>query len=178
MREATDNNVFNNSAMRCGTQLGVLWIIMYASCILGFNNIFFALFFFVLYCASPFYAGYLAASYRNKECGGIISFSRSWMFVLIMYLCASLLAAIAQFIYFRFIDNGYFVEVIQNSTKIILENPEIFGNMAQELETAINNFQAMKTHDIVFSMLSSNMMNGTILAPIIAMFVKRNPETI
>ena len=55
-------------------------------------------------------------------------------------------------------------------------NPEIFDTMAKDFNAAIQEYQNLDTRHIVFSMLSSNIMNGTILAPIIALFVKRNPK--
>lgn len=176
MEEKNHPISLNGEAMRCGTLLGLLWIAMYASILAGFGNIIFALLFLALYCASPIYAGYLAIRTRKRELNNIMPFFQAWMFLLIMYICASLLSAVAQFIYFRFLDDGYIMQMMQQAATIMANNPEIFDTMAKDFNAAIQEYQNLDTRHIVFSMLSSNIMNGTILAPIIALFVKRNPK--
>lgn len=167
---------FNQEAMRCGTLLCVLWIAMYASCIIGFSIPMFSLLFLLFYVASPFYAGYLATRYRKRECDNVMPFFQAWTFIAIMYICASLLSAVIQFIYFRFIDNGYLMQVVLQTTEVVKENPDIFGTLSVDLDTAVKEFQSLGIRDIVFSILSSNIMNACLLSPIIALFVKRNPE--
>lgn len=159
--------------MHCGTLLGMLWTAMYASCILGFTSLLFTLLFLFMNLSSPFYAGYLAVQYRKRHCNNNMGFIQAWTFVLIMYVCASLLAAVVQFVYFRFMDNGYFFLVISEISGIIKDNPAIIGDMAVQFETAFNSLAAMTTSDIVTNMLSTNIMNATILAPIIAIFVRK-----
>lgn len=160
--------------MYSGTLLGMLWTAMYASCILGFTSLVFTLLFLLLNISSPFYAGYLAVQYRKRECGNRMGFIQAWTFVLVMYLCASMLAAVVQFVYFRFMDNGYFTLVMSEIAAIIKENPAIAGDMAAQIEQAMSTLTSMTPKDLVTDMFSSNIMNATILAPIIALFVKKS----
>ena len=57
----------------------------------------------------PFMGYYYARMYRNQVFGGGISFLHAWIFTVFMYMFAALLAAVAHYIYFRFIDHGYAV---------------------------------------------------------------------
>ncbi len=176
MSEKDDNKILATYAMQSGTYLGLLWCAMYASFLGGFTNTIYTLCFFALYIASPFYAAYLTKNYRRQQCDNIISFSQAWIFLFIMYVCASLLSALAQFIYFRFFDNGYFIQTIQQMLETLNAYPETTGDMNREIGNAINMFSKLSNKDIVFNFLSSNIMNAIILPTIIALFVKRNHQ--
>ena len=176
MSTETDNRIFYNSAMQGGTLLGLLWIAMYASCIAGFGSPLFTLLFLALNIASPFYAGYLAKSYRRSECNGILPFGKAFTFVFVMYFCASLLSAVAHFVYFQFMDNGFIMQLLMETSRIMEENKAQFGELSTELNKSIEQFLAMGTKGIVFNMFTSNIMNGILLSAIIALFVKRNPQ--
>ena len=176
MLEKTDNKTHGIYAMQYGTYLGLLWCAMYASFLAGFTSIFYTLCFFALYISSPFYAAYLTKKYRKEVCNDSMPFTQAWLFLFIMYICASLLSAVTQFIYFRFFDNGYFVQMIQQMFELLNATPEISNEMSKEFGNAIDLFAKLSSKDIVFNFLSSNMMNATILPPIIALFVKKNKQ--
>ena len=176
MSAETENKNFYNHAMRSGTMLGLLWIAMYASCIAGIGSPIFSLFFLVLNIASPFYAGYLAKNYRRSECNGIFPFGKAFTYIFVMYLCASLLSAVAHFVYFQFMDNGFIMQLLMETSRIMEENKAQFGELSTELNKSIEQFLAMGTKGIVFNMFTSNIMNGIILSAIIALLVKRNPQ--
>lgn len=163
--------------MQYGTLLGLLWCVMYASFIAGFTNILCSFLFLVLYMASPFFAGHLAIRYRKRHCDNCISFSKAWIFLLIMYICASLLSAVIQTIYFRYFDNGYFIQNMQQIIDILRNNPEIMGEMSSELNMAMKTFSNLGTKDIIINVLSSNILNSAIITtPIIALFVRRTSK--
>ena len=176
MSAETENNSFYNQAMRGGTLLGLLWIAMYASCVASFGSPAFSFVFISLCIASPFYAGYIAKGYRQRECNGVLPFSKAFTFIFVMYLCASLLSAVAHFVYFQFIDKGFIMQLLVETSNMMKENQTQFGELATEFEKTVEQFQAMGTKGIVFNMLTSNIMNGILLSAIIALFVKRNPQ--
>ena len=176
MSAETENKNFYNHAMRGGTQLGLLWIAMYASCIAGFGNPIFSFVFLSLCIASPFYAGYIAKGYRQYECNNVLPFSKAFTFIFVMYLCASLLSAVAHFAYFQFLDNGFIMQLLMETSNLMKENLAQFGELATEFDKTVGEFQAMGIKGIVFNMLTSNIMNGILLSAIIALFIKRNPQ--
>ena len=60
--------------------------------------------------------------------------------------------------------------------ELLNATPEISNEMSKEFGNAIDLFAKLSSKDIVFNFLSSNMMNATILPPIIALFVKKNKQ--
>ena len=93
-----------------------------------------------------------------------------------MYLCASLLSAVAHFAYFQFLDNGFIMQLLMETSNLMKENLAQFGELATEFDKTVGEFQAMGIKGIVFNMLTSNIMNGILLSAIIALFIKRNPQ--
>lgn len=176
MQENNNNGTFSQHAMQNGTLLGLLWCVMYLSFIAGFTNIFYSFLFLALNIASPFFAGYLAIAYRKRFCENQLTYYKSLVFLFIMYVCAALLSAVMQTIYFSFFDNGYFIQTMQQMTGFLKESPEISDEMLQQLSIAIESLTQLGTKEIVINFLSSNIMNSAIITPIIALFVKRNPK--
>ena len=168
MSEETEIKTFYHCAMRGGTQLGLLWIALYASFMASFVTPVFSLFFLALNILSPFYAAYIAKGFRRRECNNTLSYSKAFTFVAIMYMCASL--------YFQFIDNGFIIQLLLETSDILKENGAQFGEFATEFNKSVEQLISLGTKGIVFNILSSNIMNGILLSAIIAIFVKRNPQ--
>lgn len=176
MYENIGRKVFNNEAMRSGTLLGLLWIVIYAVALGAFSNPAYSLLFMILNIASPFYAGYLAVRFRKNVCGGALKFVEAWLYVLIEYLCASLLVAVVIFVYLRFVNSTVVADAMNNMVEVIKTDQQVYTAMGEELIKAVEVYTKMSVKDIVFNITTSNLMNGTILAPIIALFVKRNKQ--
>lgn len=171
-----DRKIFNNEAMRSGTLLGLLWIAMYAAAIGGMSNPGYLPMFMVLFVASPIYAGYLAKRFRKRYCNNNLIYVQAWLFVLIEYLCASLLSAIAIFIYMYFFDSTVITDTMNRMLEIMDAEPQLYGESAAQLKEAVAIYSNMSIRDIALNITTSNLMNGTILAPIIALFVKHNQQ--
>lgn len=84
--------------------------------------------------------------YRERYCGGELSFLRGLVFSIYMYFFASLLTAAAHYIYFRFIDNGYLLGTYMEQ----LEN--LKSSLTGDMETSID--QLIQNLDIITSMSS------------------------
>lgn len=70
----------------------------------------------------PFMGYYYARMYRNQVCGGGISFLHAWIFTVFMYMFAALLAAVAHYIYFRFIDHGYVINTCETMVDTLAQS--------------------------------------------------------
>ncbi len=70
----------------------------------------------------PFMGYYYARMYRNQVCGGGISFLHAWVFTVFMYMFAALLAAVAHYIYFRFIDHGYVINTCETMVDTLAQS--------------------------------------------------------
>lgn len=176
MFDNIDRKIFNNEAMRCGTLLGILWIAMYATAVGGMSSPGYLPIFMILFIASPFYAAYLAKRFRKKYCNDTMRFIQAWLFVLVEYMCASLLSAVVIFIYLYFIDNSVVSDTMSRMLEIMEVEPQIYGESTAQLKEAIAIYSEFSIRDIVLNITTSNLMNGTIIAPIIALFVKRNQQ--
>lgn len=170
----SDNNIFNREAMFRGTLLGVFWILMSAIYMMGLNTPILSYLFLVMFVASPFYAGYMAVNYRKRECNNSMTFVKAWLFLIIMYICASLLSAIVQYLYLVYIDNGYLFGVIQEQLDFLLKEPTIDDITKEALKQVSEIWNNTTAKDIVVQILSSNVMLTGIIAPITALFVKKN----
>ncbi len=176
MYNNTDRKLFNNEAMRSGTLLGLLWIASYAVALGDITNPMYALLFSAMNIASPFYAGYLAVSFRKRHCNNSLRYIQALYFLLIEYLCASLLAAIAMFIYLHFIDSTALSTLMNKMLDTLRAAPQTNPAMSIYIEQMSTIYTNMSTRDIVLNFTTTSLINGSIFAPIIALLVKRKPQ--
>ena len=172
----TSKNQLQRFAMYFGTYMGAYWGLKFIAFPLSFTVPFMSMAYFVLTLAVPFLGYYYTKSYRNKACGGYLSFGNAVLFVLLMYMFASLLAAVVHFVYFEFIDQGYVLDQYTLSIHNLMETPgvafdrEVIENMLQELGR-------LSSTEITMQILSVDMTAGAFLSIPTALFVaRRNPE--
>ncbi|MCD7898311.1 MAG: DUF4199 domain-containing protein [Bacteroides sp.] len=163
-------------AMHFGTYMGILWIVKFAFFPLGFSNPLLMFLFVGLTVAVPFVAFRFAKIFRDKFCGGTIGFLQSWVFLIFMFMFASLLTAVAHYIYFRYLDNGFIIEtyasMVNNFPKEI-QGMEVYINQLQE---AMEQVKSLTPIQITIQLLSNNVVNCSILSLIIALFVMKKPQ--
>lgn len=106
---AENRGYMQRYAMLFGTYMGGFWILKFILFPVGLSVPFLLFLFMGLTLCVPFMGYYYARMYRNQVCGGGISFLHAWVFTVFMYMFAALLAAVAHYIYFRFIDHGYVI---------------------------------------------------------------------
>lgn len=160
-------------AMYYGTIFGGVMILTNIAYIIGLRVEAFSTIFLLLTAASPFIAGRLAATYRKRERNNSINFVQAWLFLVIMYICAAILTAIAQYIYFALIDNGFFMEFIQEQFSLVLETEGLDDAVKDEIRTTANLLAAMSTRDIILQIFSTNIIISPIITFIIAIFVRK-----
>ena len=150
-------------AMLFGTYMGGFWILKFILFPVGL-------------CV-PFMGYYYARMYRNQVCGGGISFLHAWIFTVFMYMFAALLAAVAHYIYFRFIDHGYVINTCETMVDTLAQSnmPEMDSYIATYQE-ALETARLLSPIDITLQMISSNVFWGSILAFPTALFVMRRKK--
>ena len=79
-------------AMRYGTAMGIFWTIKFILFPLGMTTPLLLMLFFFLTLTVPFVGYQFARKYRDQECGGVISYSRAFLFTAFMYMFAALFA--------------------------------------------------------------------------------------
>ncbi|MDR0658024.1 MAG: DUF4199 domain-containing protein [Mediterranea sp.] len=166
-------------AMHFGTCMGIYWIMKFILFPLGLSNPFLLLLFFVLTIAVPFIGIFYARSFRNKVCGGSITFMQSWVFMVFMYLFASLLVAIAHYIYFRYIDNGHVADAYARLFEQAGNVPGFTGVMEQyRYQEILDVIRSMSAIEITMQLLSQNMLYCSILTLITAPFVTKRKQVV
>lgn len=150
---AENRGYMQRYAMLFGTYMGGFWILKFILFPVGLSVPFLLFLFMGLTLCVPFMGYYYARMYRNQVCGGGISFLHAWIFTVFMYMFAALLAAVAHYIYFRFIDHGYVINTCETMVDTLLS-----------------------PIDITLQMISSNVFWGSILAFPTALFVMRRKK--
>jgi len=112
--------------------------------------------------------------YRNQVCGGGISFLHAWIFTVFMYMFAALLASVAHYIYFRFVDHGYVINMCETTIGALAQSniPGMDSYIATSQES-LEMARQLSPIDITLQMISSNVFWGSILAFPTALSVMR-----
>lgn len=160
-------------AMQFGTYMGVYWIFKFGLFPLGFTNQFFFFAFFVLTLAVPFLGYRYAKTFRDRVCRGSLNFMQSWIFMVFMYMFAALLTAMAHYIYFRFIDNGYIVDqYLEMLNTVFAQMPE-FETMSEQLIEGVKAVGNLSPIEMVMQLLSTNFLYCSIISLITAPFLMK-----
>lgn len=174
MSKENSRNDFSHKAMQYGTILGLIWIAASAMYLIGLSTPFAMLLFIVILLSTPFLAGRWVIKYRKNECNNRMDYIQAFTFLFLMFMCASLLTSLAHYFYFRFLDNGYLVQLVNDSIDLALKSSEILPTENIEiLQQTKNILNGVTPMDWTLSFLSTNIICGAILSPIIALFVKK-----
>nr|WP_320059737.1 DUF4199 domain-containing protein [uncultured Bacteroides sp.] len=174
----TENrNYLQKYAMHFGTYMGAYWVLKFILFPLGLTIPFLLFLFIGLTLGVPFMGYYYARMYRNKICGGEISFVQAWIFTVFMYMFAALLTATAHFIYFRFIDQGFII----NTYTVLLDNAlqagvPGMGTYISQFKEAMEVLRSLSPIDITLQLLSQNVFYGSILAIPTALVVMKKKK--
>ena len=156
-----------------GTYMGVFWILKFTLLPLGMTSPFLLLLFICLTLCVPFMGYYYTKIYRDKVCGGTIGFLHAWVFDIFMYVCAALLTAVAHYVYFRFIDQGFMLDTLRQQsmqmTRNILMSPE-------QMKAYIDTMGTLTPTDITLSMVSSNIYYCALLSTPTALIAMRRKK--
>lgn len=164
-------------AMHFGTYMGIFWILKFILFPLGIEIPFLQLLFLALTIAVPFLGYYYARMFREKICGGSITFFQSWFFTLLMYIFASLLTAVAHYIYFRFLDHRYlydtYSKIVQEAKALKVTGTE---EMLTQFENALGVLGDFTPIELTMQLISQNVFYGSIPAIPTALLVMKKPK--
>ena len=162
------------TAMYFGTHMGLFWIIKFTFLPLGFTIPLLQLLFVLLTFFVPILGYLYARKFRNRYCGGSITFSRAFAFTVLMYLFAALLAAVAHYIYFRYIDNGFLIDSYIGQLEAM--KPTATEELKESIDQFIEGFSlisSLSPIQLTFQLISQNFLYGTLLALPTALLVMR-----
>jgi len=160
--------------MLLGTYMGIYWILKFCLVPFAVTNIFAMMLFIGLTLCVPFMGYYYARIYRDKVLDGSISFMHAMLFTCSLYIFASLLTAVAHYVYFEFIDNGYIVNTYTTSLNS-LSSEQIPGTEAylEQIRQALDLVGSLSPIDLAIQLFSNNVFYGILLSVVTALLVKR-----
>ena len=170
---------FQEAAMRYGTVMGIFWTLKFVLFPMGMQSPLLLMAFFLLTLIVPVAGFFLVRQYRDRECGGVLSFSRAFLFTSFMYLFAALFATIAHYVYFRYIDGGLIVNTYQD----MITQMEAIATA--DMKTSLDQFQqaldiiaSLSPLEISIQLITQNVFYCTLIALPTALLVKRNPQNV
>lgn len=131
----------------------------------------------ILLLLTPFAVGWRLCSFRNYALDGHISFRRSYAYSVYTFIYASLIFAIAQYVYFRFLDHGAFARTIVNTLTLYPTFYLRAGITPQELKDYADMVQGITPVQWAFFYMMMNISLGIVTAiPIAGVCMKREKD--
>ena len=170
---------FQEAAMRYGTVMGIFWTLKFVLFPMGMQSPLLLMAFFLLTLIVPVAGFFLVRQYRDRECGGVLSFSRAFLFTSFMYLFAALFATIAHYVYFRYIDGGLIVNTYQDMLTQMeaIATADMKASLDQ-FQQALDIIAAPSPLEISIQLITQNVFYCTLIALPTALLVKRNPQNV
>ncbi|MDR1585140.1 MAG: DUF4199 domain-containing protein [Prevotellaceae bacterium] len=127
------------SAMSCGLILGLLFSVNFLLNVSG--NAVLSLLGYAVTIIIVIATYKMAIRFRNSDCGGYISYGKSFSLILLMFFFGAIVSALTKYIYCQFINPEYLENLLEQSMKIFesMQFPltdEIYDNM----QTLLNPF--------------------------------------
>lgn len=163
-------------AMHFGAYMGIYWTLKFILLPLSFTIPFLSFLFIGLTLGVPFMGYYYLKSFRDKYCGGYISFSKAMIFVILVYFFASMIVSVAHFIYFQYIDDGLVFNAIKSTSDQLLalnENSADYDLLKDTFSELLTSWNDLTATDITLANFSRNIYIGFILSIPTAILGKR-----
>ena len=157
-----------------GALLAVLWIASFACYVAGIANPFYGMMAIILMTATPFLVAFRLGKFRDEGRDGIISLPRGWAYCVYVFFYAAILLAIAQYVYFAYIDQGYLMRSFTTalSTPEAKQMMEQYG-LSQTMDESMEMMGQLRPIDYALNVLTANIMIGVVLGLPIAALMKR-----
>ena len=163
--------------MRYGTMMGIFWTLKFVLFPLGMQSPLLLMAFFLLTLIVPVVGFFLVRQYRDRECGGVLPFSRAFLFTSFMYLFATLFVTIAHYIYFRYLDNGLIVGTYQDMlTQMNTVATADMKTSIEQFQQALDIIASLSPLDISIQLITQNVFYCTLIALPTALLVRKNPN--
>lgn len=149
--------------------LGGVWMLSFAFIVMAPRSILGGL----LALSTPFVVAWLLRRFRDKALDGVISFRRGYAYSVYCFIYASLLFAVVQYVYFRFIDGGQFMQMLTESMKVLTPIYQKNGFNSGELQQALEEIKSIPPSQLVFTLLMQNIFIGLFLSVPIAVILRK-----
>jgi hypothetical protein len=162
-------------ARQDGALLALLWMATFLLYIIGVQNQMLGLAAVLLMVYTPIFVGERLGKFRDYGREGIISFRRAYAYTVFVFFYGGVLFAIAQYLYFAFMDNGYLLSqfskmVTSEETQKMLQQ---YG-MIEMMNESLKEMASIRPIDYALNMLTVNISVGFILGVPISLIMQRN----
>lgn len=156
-----------NSTMRNGLILGILFSINFLMSTA--NNVFLGLLSYVVVGFIAYLIYFYTAKYRDKDCGGAITYSHALMYIILLFIFGSLISAIVKLIFFKFINPNFLPEMLNKSMTIMEQMlPSVPESTYDEVE------KIMSPGYYTLISFWMNIILGFFVGLVVAAIVKKN----
>ena len=158
-----------------GTYVGILWIASFACYLGGLSSPMLGLLGGILAVASPFFAAKRLIKFRDDIRDGEISGRRSMLYYALMFFYASLLFALAQYLYFAFIDGGYLLSEYTSmlSSSEMKQAMQAYGMTADQLMEGLTEFANTSPIMTALNIMTMNITIGLIFSLPVSLITRR-----
>ena len=161
-------------ARQDGFFLALLWIASFACYIMGISNGLMGMDAIMMAVMTPFFVAGRLRKFRDEGREGVISFRRSYAYTVFVFFYGAVLLAVAQFLYFAYMDNGY---LLSTFSKIVTsaEGKEMLQQygMTQVAEDSLTEMASLRPIDYALNILTVNIMIGFVLGVPIGLAIQR-----
>lgn len=162
-----------------GALLALVWTLSFACYLIGMARPVYGMAALLLLLLSPFFAASRLRRFRDAAREGIISMKRGWAYAVLMFFYGGILLALAQYVYFAYMDHGYLLMQLNR----ILDSPEgkqmmeQYG-MQQTATESLSMLRELRPIDFALNMLSMAILAGIVLGlPIAAVMQRSHPQS-
>jgi hypothetical protein len=157
-----------------GAMLAVVWIGSFACYVAGMATPFYGMVAMVLMLSTPFFVGIRLGKFRDVGLGGLISMRRGWAYSVYVFFYAAVLLALAQYVYFAYIDQGYLMMAFTQAlstpeAKQMIEN----AGMQQAIKESLQSMGELRPIDYALNVLTVNILLGIVVGLPIGALMKR-----
>ena len=124
---------------------------------------------------TPFFVGERLGKFRDYGREGLISFRRGYAYTVFVFFYGGVLFAIAQYLYFAFMDNGFLLS--QFSRMVSTEEAQLIlrqYGMTQMVDESLQEMASIRPIDYALNMLTVNISLGFILGVPISLVMQRS----
>ena len=176
--------MFRQKSMSLGTLLGVYYIVKFCLFPLSLKSGVAGMLFIVLTLMVPVLAWRMVKRFQQTEMPEGMPFLTAWTFALRMFFFASLLVAVAHYVYFAVFDNGMLAQAYAENIATMRETSVegvtdqlAWQNQLDVIEKTFESLAALKPIQLVMELLVNNLFWGSIAALLIAIFTKRPAQS-
>lgn len=157
-----------NVAMKNGLILGILFSINFFLSVLG-TNILLGLLSYVLLALIIYLTYRYSVKFRDIDNDGTIKLGQSVLFVFLMFFFASLISALAKYVFLKYINPDFLLD-ITNQTLTVME--QIFPSVPEDAYNIVDDLTSPINYTIIN--MIQNLFYGYILGLIIGLMIKKD----